>query len=201
MNLLRGSVSVERWVITALVLLCLTTAATSIRLSSNARALQSRVLSAEAAQNRQLEIQPGTRVHTLKGYDLDGREIQIDFGGPNPGAVLFVFAPDCPACDSIWEEWRGFAADAKRKGFRPVAVNLANRLSKEDKQTYVKANELQGLEIVANPTSESILSLRLRLTPQVIVIGPKGTVVGILTGGLSSMPRSSRQDWMNRMLG
>lgn len=201
MNLLRGSVSVERWVIAVLVLICLATVATSLQLARNARDLETRALSAEAARDRQIEIQPGTKVDLLSGYDLEGREVHVPFGGTNAGAVLFVFSPDCPACDGIWEEWRSIANSARQKGYRPVAVNLSNRISREDKQLYVRSNELQEMQIVANPTTESILALRLRLTPQIIVIRADGTVGGALSGGLSSMPSTARQAWVAKMLG
>lgn len=164
------------------LLLGLTAAGVVLVASALSIQRQNRVLTAQLDGLREaaavdLELKAGTALPPLSGYDASGR--MRSFAFPTPAGrrtVVFVFSSSCLASAELLPEWRRWAVRLGERQFRALAVDKGAMTS------VSSAGEWVGLDVLAQPDAETMVAYNLQLTPQLIVIDPRGIVESVTSG-------------------
>ncbi len=114
----------------------------------------------------------GAVVGPLDAKGLDGSAKRIDWTSTVGSTVLYVMKSDCVWCARNLANYRAMASGLQRD--RLVMVSLDK--DGEQLRSYVAKEGLAG-EIVFDPPESVRVEFGLGLTPQTLVISPKGVVV------------------------
>lgn len=125
-----------------------------------------------------LELQAGTVVPRLNGLDLNGREINVEYGNDSRKAVVLVFSPHCGFCTMNMPNWKRIVDGLDRRSYRIVAVSIVSDGVKD----YINQYGLTDVPIIAEVDPKSRASYEMRSTPQTMIISPNGTVEKVWTG-------------------
>jgi len=148
--------------------------------------LQNRGLRAEVASLRQqevrlLEVPRGTRVPPVVGTSVTGDALSFSYPADQP-TLIFSLSPRCFACEANWLRWKGFLESRERTGgaARIIFVDVSGTLD----QGYVVAHGLSAYPVVARPDARTRVRYSLSVTPQLILVSPKGIVLQVWSGAL-----------------
>jgi peroxiredoxin len=75
------------------------------------------------------EISVGTVLPSMRGTNLKGEEVTVNYGRDNRKTILIVFAPDCPVCNESGNSWKRLIKAVDENKFRVVAVSLVTLTS------------------------------------------------------------------------
>ena len=73
-----------------------------------------------------LELPAGTNVPDLKGFDLGGKPIEVDYGKDRRKVLLLVYSPTCGFCAQNWPKWWDVMSSLNRDAVLPVAVDVTS---------------------------------------------------------------------------
>ena len=111
---------------------------------------------------------------------LDGTMTRVDFSAPDSETVLFFFSPDCPACDSNFENWVAIEQLQRLEKRRLVFISA---VPEEETRMYVTGLELESEVLIAD---RSVLeSYKVFHIPATVQIRAGGEVSGVWLGILS----------------
>jgi peroxiredoxin len=156
---------------------CLLLLAANIELMHQNSELKSRLSQAPPT----LEAASGSQMPDLHGFDLKGKPIQVDYGKDPRKVLLLVFSPTCPYCDENWPKWQQVISSINRSAIRPVAVDVTSTAS----TTFVSQHQLEELPVFLKVDPHAMVSYRLQLTPQTILVDTAGKVEKVWTGVLN----------------
>jgi hypothetical protein len=129
----------------------------------------------------QIDLPPGAKMPELHGMDFTSKQgINVSFGPNQPSTILLVYSPACPTCEDNWSKWDEVIRKRDPHRVRVVAMDLAN-LTHAD---FFSAHKMQALTVMTDIDPKTVLSYRLRLTPQTILLSPTGVVKGSWIGVL-----------------
>lgn len=140
---------------------------------------------------RRAELQVGEKVPPLEAYDTDGKSVRVSYDGPETATLLLVFAPDCPACERAWSPWKKMITELRSRNIRIVGVNLSRSQTRQSKLDYAARHDLGELPFLTASDASVFAAYRFGITPQVILVGKGGTVLGALTGPKSEADNTS----------
>ncbi|HYP52143.1 MAG TPA: redoxin domain-containing protein [Pyrinomonadaceae bacterium] len=138
--------------------------------------LQNRDL--KSADGRSLVLKPGKVVPALAGVDTNGRKVTFDYANDQRKTVLLVFSPRCTYCTENMPNWRAITQGLDAKSFRVVAVSSWPEGVKE----YAADHGLTNVPVIAEPDPKNRVAYEMNMTPQTILIDPKGKVEKVWTG-------------------
>jgi peroxiredoxin len=170
---------VRRSLLAAFVLVAFALMGTNIALVKQVRTLAG----LNKAYEANLHLGVGAKVPPLSGSAPGGTSTVVRYDRNQLKTLLLVYAPSCPYCGLNWVSWRELLNQFDPARVRAVAVSVEGAgLS----QQFLEQVGLTKAATVLLPDFHSVVSYRLRYTPQTILIGPDGKVEGIWSGVLSS---------------
>lgn len=117
------------------------------------------------------KIPVGAAAAPLRAVNVAGQPETINFGEAGKPTVVYIFSPSCGWCDRNLESIKALAS-LKSNSFRFLAVSLMDA----SLERYAKRHGLD-IPLYKNPSPDNVRDLRLRSTPQTLVISPEGRVL------------------------
>lgn len=140
--------------------------------------IQNRRLRGQESGLRSTVLKPGSVVPSLAGMDLDGKAFTLDYGKDPRKAVMLIFSPRCGVCTKNMANWKAIAEGLDRNSYRLVAVSIVSEGVKE----YVSQQKLTNVPIIAEVDPKSRVSYEMNVTPETLLIDPKGKVEKVWIG-------------------
>jgi len=143
-------------------------------------------------QNRQLKAQlslppptleaaAGAQMPDLRGFDPDGKPVEVLYGKDPRKVLVLVFSPTCPFCDQNWPKWEQLISALDHSVVRPVAVDVTSTA----KAPFLQQHDLTGMPVLMRIDPLVMVNYRFQLTPQTILMDPAGKVEKVWTGVLN----------------
>jgi peroxiredoxin len=125
-----------------------------------------------------LEAAAGTQMPDLRGFDPEGKPVEVEYGKDPRKVLVLVFSPTCPFCDQNWPKWEQVISSLDRSVVRPVGVDVTSTA----KTPFLSQHQLTGLPVLEKVDPRVMLNYRFQLTPQTILLDPAGKVEKVWTG-------------------
>jgi peroxiredoxin len=125
-----------------------------------------------------LEVTTGTQMPDLKGFDPEGKPVEVDYGKDPRKVLVLVFSPTCPFCEQNWPKWDQVISSLDRSVVRPVGVDVTST----SQAPFLSQHQLTGLPVFEKVEPHVMLNYRFQLTPQTILLDPAGKVEKVWTG-------------------
>ncbi|HEY2363073.1 MAG TPA: redoxin domain-containing protein [Candidatus Angelobacter sp.] len=125
-----------------------------------------------------LEVTAGSQMPDLRGFDPDGKAVEVDYGKDPRKVLVLVFSPTCPFCDQNWPKWEQVISSADRSVVRPVGVDVTSTA----KAPFLSQHQLTGLPVLERVDPRVMMNYHFQLTPQTILLDPAGKVEKVWTG-------------------
>lgn len=125
-----------------------------------------------------LEAKAGAQMPDLKGFDPDGKPVEVDYGKDPRKVLVLVFSPTCPFCEQNWPKWEQVISSLDRSVVRPVGVDVTST----SKAPFLSQHQLTGLPVLEKVEPRVTMDYRFQLTPQTILLDPAGKVEKVWTG-------------------
>ncbi|MFL6310505.1 MAG: TlpA family protein disulfide reductase [Terriglobales bacterium] len=125
-----------------------------------------------------LELTTGTQMPDLKGFDPEGKPVEVDYGKDPRKVLVLVFSPTCPFCEQNWPKWDQVISSLDRSVVRPVGVDVTST----SQAPFLSQHQLTGLPVFEKVEPHVMLNYRFQLTPQTILLDPAGKVEKVWTG-------------------
>ena len=125
-----------------------------------------------------LEVAAGTQLPDLRGFDPDGKPVEVDYGKDPRKVLVLVFSPTCPFCEQNWPKWEQVISSLDRSAVRPVGVDVTSTAT----APFLSQHQLTGLPVLEKVDPRVTMNYRFQLTPQTILLDPAGKVEKVWTG-------------------
>lgn len=129
-----------------------------------------------------LELPAGTSVPDLKGFDLSGKPIEVNYRKDPRKVLVFVYSPTCNFCTENWPKWWDVMSALNREAVRPVAVDVTSSTT----AAFVAEHKLNDIGVMNQIDPSARMRYRFQLTPQTILIDATGKVEKVWTGVLNA---------------
>jgi peroxiredoxin len=140
---------------------------------------QNRQLKAQLSQPPPaLELATGTQMPDMRGFDPDGKPVEVLYGKDPRKVLVFVFSPTCPFCEQNWPKWEQVISSLDRSAVRPVGVDVTST----SKAPFLSQHQLTGLPVFEKVEPKAMMNYHFQLTPQTILLDPDGKVEKVWTG-------------------
>lgn len=139
------------------------------------------------------EISVGAVLPPMRGTNLKGEEVTVNYKQDNRKTLLIVFAPDCPVCNESGSSWKKLIEAIDKDKFRVVAVSLVP----EGTADYVNRHDLSTVSVLARIRPEDRAAYKLAQVPQLLLIEQGGKVEKVWTGAI----RGAMSEDMQKSLG
>ncbi len=127
-----------------------------------------------------LEAAAGAQMPDLRGFDSDGKPVEVLYGKDSRKVLVLVFSPTCAFCEQNWPKWEQVLASLDRSAVRPVGVDVTSSAN-----ASFLSQHLSGLQVFVKVDPQATLNYRFQLTPQTILLDPAGKVEKVWTGVLA----------------
>lgn len=146
---------------------------------------QNRILRGDILNKGQQYLGVGNSVPVLRGMGLDKNIKVIAYAGQAKKDTLFlVFSPFCGWCKINLPNWQAILDQASDR-YRIVAISIARDKTAE----FVREHGLGKAEVIVEPDPRDLLTYKLQLTPQTILVDSNGVVKKNWMGAFSSEGR------------
>jgi len=140
---------------------------------------QNRQLKAQLSQPPPaLELATGTQMPDLRGFDADGKPVEVLYGKDPRKVLVLVFSPTCPFCEQNWPKWEQVISALDHSAVRPVGVDVTST----SKAPFLSQHQLTELPVFEKVEPHVMLNYHFQLTPQTILLDPAGKVEKVWTG-------------------
>jgi len=115
----------------------------------------------------------GTIIPSIEGIGVGGKRVRVDLGVDSKDTFLFVFSPRCAVCKLTMPAWRELARSADPQLHRLIYINTGQTLPDD----YLKEMQFgDDATVISALDPKAIVSLNIRVTPEVIKLNPNGKV-------------------------
>jgi peroxiredoxin len=128
------------------------------------------------------DIPVGNKVFQLVGVGLDGKRVEHSLHSSRRPTLVFTLATGCPGCLDSLQAWMRLARQAADHGMDTIVVSRGSLASV---RKFAEANQLPGI-VIAEPTYETFVGLRLKVTPHAVLFAPGGTVAQVWKGAVDA---------------
>jgi hypothetical protein len=164
-----------KWTYT-LIACCVLLLGINIALIRQNRALKAQLSGPPAG----LEVEPGAAVPDLKGFDMNGKPLSIDYQQDHRKVLVLVFSPTCRFCVENWPKWWGLVATLDRGAVRPVGVDITSSAS----TAFLAEHRMSDMPVILQVDPKSRVDYRFQITPQTILVNGSGRVEKAWSGVL-----------------
>lgn len=126
-----------------------------------------------------LEAPAGTQVPDLNGMDVRGNRFSINYGNDPRKVLVFVFSPACGFCSDNWPKWSRLFPELDHNLVRPVGIDVSSSATAD----YI-SQQFGSVPVATQIDPKDVVDYHLHLTPQTILIDPKGKVEKVWSGVL-----------------
>jgi len=119
-------------------------------------------------------IAAGKLLPALKGLDLRGRNVSMDYGQSGRRVALFIFGPGCSACEQTVAYWKTILKNADSSVFSFIGISVVS--DKSLTQEFVNRHDVMGLPIVMVNDPACREAYGLGFIPQTLIVAPDGKV-------------------------
>lgn len=169
--------SVNRKVAILFILLLIVLVACNIALLYSNQSLKTSPLESRALKT----LKSGDMLPILRGLDISGSEITVEYGNKPVKSVLLFFSPYCGWCKKNLANWKTMVEKMDKNYYRFFAISSTKVGLKE----YIANNEfINDISVIAELEPSSKTAYKLSTTPQTILIGSDGRVEKIWEGAL-----------------
>jgi hypothetical protein len=137
-------------------------------------------------QNAQIEVPRGTLVPPVRGLDRKGNKVLVDLPA-NRKTLLLVFSVHCAFCNQNWPNWESLIKNLDQKNVNIALVDLSSSAD----QTYLHSHFADSLTTISRVDPAMLVSYRMGVVPQTILIGEDVKVKGVWTGVLDAKDESN----------
>lgn len=156
---------------------------------------QNRQLKAQlSAPPPALELATGKQMPDLRGFDPEGKPVEVLYGKDPRKVLVLVFSPTCPFCEQNWPKWEQVISSLDRSAVRPVGVDVTST----SQAPFLSQHQLTGLPVFEKVEPKVMMDYHFQLTPQTILLDPAGKVEKVWTGVMTD---SAVSDLKQRMGG
>ncbi len=167
------------WTVGVLIVLVGLLAVSDLLLVVQNRNLKKELGKPTVSGQRRLYLQEGDVLPALHAFSRDGTPTTVGFEGGR-STVFAVFSPQCSWSLRNLKIWKQLAAVLDPARFRMIGVStLPQGLG-----PYVEKHGLGSIEILSEPDPRDFLAYKLDLTPQTVLVNPRGEVEHIWLGAL-----------------
>ncbi|RMH17378.1 MAG: hypothetical protein D6696_15915 [Acidobacteria bacterium] len=164
-----------------LIALSLIVASVSFALALENRSLRTKLADAIDEAKKTYILEPGMTVAPLRGRDIYSTKVEYPYGKDAGTTLVLVFSPTCGVCDDNWPKWRRLIENAPNRGVRIIAIDLS---SSADPSYLEKQGLVPGIPVIGELDPALIVSYRLRLVPETLLVDESGTVQRVWLGEL-----------------
>lgn len=136
-------------------------------------------LRAELSRYEVKAPQAGEKLRPFKAAGLDGRPVEVSFGGGGPKRVLLFFTPTCRYCHEQFPYWRELLSEADPNRFEIIGV-VSQAEQRAEIEAYLRSVGFSGeagpAMRVAFVPDEVRESYKLFSTPITLVVASDGTL-------------------------
>jgi peroxiredoxin len=125
-----------------------------------------------------LELNPGAMVSTLRGVDINGNNIDINYSQDPRKTLLLIFSPDCDYCTQNMPIWKNILSNIDKNSFRVIAISLEPEGTKE----YIIRHHLDSVPVITKLYLKGADTYKMGLTPETILIDSNGKVEKVWKG-------------------
>lgn len=144
---------------------------------------QNRQLKAQASLPAPaLELPAGMSVPDLKGFDLGGKPVELDYGKDPRKVLVLVYSPTCSFCAENWPRWWDLMSALNRDAVRPVAVDVTSSTT----AVFLSEHKLNDFPVMNQVDPVARMRYRFQLTPQTILVDQSGKVEKVWSGVLNA---------------
>jgi peroxiredoxin len=136
-------------------------------------------LRAELSRYEVKGLQVGEKLRPFKAVGLDGRPVEVTFGGSGPKRVLLFFTPTCRYCHEQFPYWRELLSEADPNRFEIIGV-VSQAEHKAEIEAYLRSVGFLGeagpnmrVAFVPDDVRENY---KLHSTPITLVVASDGTL-------------------------
>jgi hypothetical protein len=137
------------------------------------------------ALRREFKIVEGVYVPPLVGETLDGSLKTIDYTRLEKPVLLYVFSPQCGACDRNIANIRALA-EAVGDNYHVTAVAL----ERGGLEPHLRSYPL-NMEVITNLPYRMFAAYHFSITPSTLVVSPNSTVQRVWYGAYSGAVQAS----------
>ena len=125
-------------------------------------------------------LESGDTVPVIRTFDLEGNNLNLQYGAEEPHTFLFWFAPGCYSCDENLEFWNSLYLEYASDGARFVGMCACE--PDDAREVVVK----HGLEFAVTCATDPFIveMYKGNALPQTVHIAPEGTISKVWTGPL-----------------
>jgi hypothetical protein len=156
---------------------CIILLATNIALIHQNRQLKAQLSQPPPA----LEAAAGTQMPDLRGFDPDGKPVEVLYGKDPRKVLVLVFSPTCAFCEQNWPKWEQVISSLDRGVVRPVGVDVTSTAT----APFLTQHQLTALPVFLKVDPQATVNYRFQLTPQTILVDRAGKVEKVWTGVLN----------------
>jgi hypothetical protein len=127
-----------------------------------------------------LEAVAGAQMPDLKGFDPEGKPVELLYGKDPRKVLVLVFSPTCAFCEQNWPKWEQVITSLDRSTVRPVGVDVTSTAN----DSFV-SQHLAGVPVFLKVDPQATVNYRFQLTPQTILLDSAGKVEKVWTGVLN----------------
>jgi hypothetical protein len=122
----------------------------------------------------------GANVPILRGEDLKGAQVEINWGSDARPTIVYIFSPSCVWCTRNIPNIR--ALDQSQSGaYRLIGISL----SRDGLNKYVTDNSLQ-FPVYTNVRDPNGRPFAAKSTPETITVSPAGKITDVWRGAYDS---------------
>jgi hypothetical protein len=120
----------------------------------------------------------GASLPPLVGVDLQGKKLDLSYGGDPRKTILLVFSPSCGVCTINWPVWESLAKEADPGLYRIVYASTTSGVTSDYTSLYGISNSL----VFSRLDPKSQIAYKLQFTPETILIGADGNIERVWLG-------------------
>jgi thiol-disulfide isomerase/thioredoxin len=122
-------------------------------------------------------IQVGDKLGTLKGIDLEGKPVEVQFGENNFRKIVLFSSTSCPFCKKQNPKWNQLVGQINRQKYEVVTL-FRDKEARSQVAAYLKANGFsnQDSDKVFLIADDFLNEKKLNSTPITLIVGNNGVV-------------------------
>jgi peroxiredoxin len=128
-----------------------------------------------------LQATAGSQMPDLKGFDPDGKPVEVRYGTDPRQVLVLVFSPTCPFCEQNWPKWTAVIKSLDGSLVRPVGVDVTSTTT----DIFDSQHAMGEMPVIAEVDPVARVDYRFQLTPQTILLDATGKVEKVWSGVLN----------------
>ena len=136
----------------------------------------------EAASHSFETLSEGATVRSLDARDINGIDVNLNYGESEPRTLLMWFSPTCASCEANQEFWNELYRDNKSEDLCFLGICACD----PEEATWAASEYDLQFTIMSTSDPSTIEDYKGNVLPQTILISPQGKVQRVWPGSLTT---------------